>query len=301
MKILVVTKQSKLEWEREKFGLDEKGIRAKYSSEHANLDAILKAHERQLATRKELHTLLPDADFLSMDKLVNPVRNYDAVLSLGGDNSFIYVTHYLDPSIPVIGINSDPGRSLGKLCAWNSSDLARVVRHLQEENYKIEKWPRLQATIDDKSLIPATSEYYFGEDRSKDMSRHVLIHRGKQYEQKSSGIILATGAGSTGWRSSAGRYRHPFGNQFNRTRAQGRFIVREPFQPNTFRFYLDQLTGEQRYTGKLEPGEEIILHSLNDGKGYATADSWEEYAFPRGSTAVVKISDQPLRVIVPAQ
>ncbi|MEK6964432.1 MAG: hypothetical protein AABX70_08490 [Nanoarchaeota archaeon] len=286
-KILVVTKQSKVEWEQEKFDLDEEGIRAKYSAEHANLDAILKAHERQLDTRQELHELLPTADFVAMNHLTQPVTDYDQVISLGGDNSFSYVTHHLT-STPIIGINSDPGRSTGALCTWNSTHLKEVVDQLLLGNYQTQEWTRLQATINGEPFTSATSEYFFGERERDQMSRHVVVYRGREYEEKNSGIIIATGAGSTGWYRSSG------GKAFGKTERKAAFLMTEPYlEPN--RSETDVL-----HQGELELGEELILHSLNDADGRASADSWEKKPFNRGSKAVVRISDQPLRVIVPA-
>ncbi len=288
MKILIVAKESKYEWERKKFGLSHEEIVKKYGAEGANLEAILKSHESQTASKAKLMQLLPDADITSISGIKRRIFGYDLVIAFGGDNSFQYVSHYVGET-PIMGINSDPSRSVGALCAWSVSNLADAINAINSAKYAIENWITLQAEIDGVPLMPATSEYFFGEDRRKDMSRHVMIYRGKRFEQKNSGIVIATGAGSTGWYDSAGRYIFQKSNKVPKTEQRAVFVITEPYHPKAD----DVLAGE------LLPGEELVLYSLNDAKGYATADSWEEYDFSRGKKAVIKISDKPLRVVVP--
>jgi hypothetical protein len=291
-KVLIVTKESKYEYERAKFNLSHDEILRKYSGEKANVEAILKSHDAQVASRQELRKLLPDSPVISLSSpdLRNIVNRYDTVIAFGGDNSFSYVSHFLD-SIPIMGINSDPSRSVGALCAWDARRLDETIRSLQEGKFEIEEWTRLTAQLNGTTLSPATSEYFFGEDRRKDMSRHLMVYRGTEIETKGSGVIVSTGAGSTGWYDSAIRFLHPNGKNFLKTEEKAAFVVTEPY-----RFRADP---RHVYEGEILPDEEIVLHSLNDGSGYATSDCWEEYDFFRGKRAAVKISEEPLRVITP--
>jgi len=288
MKVLIVAKESKYEWERKKLGLSHDELVAKYSAEGANLEAILKGHERQTNSLARLVQLLPDADTLKMSGLKDNIQGYDLVIAFGGDNSFQLISHYVG-NVPIMGVNSDPERSTGALCAWSASRLEEVVSAIKNNVFATESWIRLNATIDGVPLTQATSEYFFGEDRRKDMSRYVMVYRGKRFEQKSSGVIIATGAGSTGWYDSAGRYIFQKSNEIPKTEQRAVFIITEPYHPKAD----DVLAGE------LLPGETLVIYSLNDAKGYATTDSWEEYDFSRGRKAVIEISDKPLRVIVP--
>ncbi|MBI4440635.1 hypothetical protein HY639_00560 [Candidatus Woesearchaeota archaeon] len=286
-KIIIVTKNSKYEYEQQKFGLSHDELLAKYNGEHANLQAILSSHERQLVSRERLKELFPQATLMSMHDLTTPIKCYDLVISFGGDNSFTYTSHFVG-NAQLMGVNADPGRSVGALCPW--TDLEMIADHLEHGAYSTEQWPRLQATIGNIALASATSEYFFGERLRKDMSRYVLVYRGREYEQKSSGIIIATGAGSTGWYDSAGRYFYPNGNQFAKTTQKAAFIIAEPYRYRR---------KPMPFAGDVLPGEELIIHSLHDAEGYASSDSWEEYAFSRGKTAVIRLSHHPLQVIVP--
>lgn len=290
MKILIITKQSKYEYERQKFGLSHEQIIKKYKNEDANLNAILHSHESQVISRRIIKELFPDADFISMQELKNKIQGYDLVISFGGDNSFSYASHFIGKT-PMAGVNSDPIRSTGALCSWSAKDLNNFSEKIKKGDYKIEKWTRIIAEIDGKELTPATSEYFFGEKNRKDMTRHVLVYRDKRYEQKNSGIIISTGAGSTGWYDSANKYIYPNGNRFSKTEKKAVFVITEPYR---YSAKIDDVLA-----GEIWPGEQLEIHSLNDGQGYSTSDSWEEYDFQRGRKAIVRISEQPLNVIVP--
>lgn len=293
-KILVVNKLTKYEYEREKFGLDHEGICRKYQSEHANLGAILKSHDEQLQARLKFGELLTSKsicfDTVMMGEVKQEIKGYDLVASFGGDNSFSYLSHFVE-DIPIMGINSDPTRSVGALCLWSAAELEDIVSKIYNQDFTINGWTRLSALIDSKQISGATSEYFFGEKMRKEMSREILEYRGKSYELKGSGLLIVTGAGSTGWFESAGRYIFPNGARFPKTEKKAVFLSTEP--------YLYKGNANTINTGEIMEGEEIVIHSLNDGHGYASSDSWEEYDFMRGNTAVVKIDEKPLRVVSP--
>ena len=289
-RILVVAKQSKYEYEKEKFGLSHEQICEKYIGEHANLEAILASHDAQLSARKLFRQLMPEAEMVMMNEVREKIKGYDMAVSFGGDNSFTYLGHFLD-EIPVVGMNSDPGRSVGALCMWSAKDLNEFVQRIRRGEYRIEEWTRLQAVVDGAEIERATTEYFVGEKLRKDMSRHVMVYHGREYEQKSSGLIVVSGAGSTGWYDSANKFLFPNGNRFPKTDKKGVFIVTEP--------YLYKSRGDGLYCGELLPGEELTLYSLNDGAGIVSVDCWHEHDFSRGKKAVIKISEQPLRTVVP--
>jgi NAD+ kinase len=42
------------------------------------------------------------------DELQSPIRDVDLVITVGGDGTLLQASHYLDSSVPVLGVNSDP-------------------------------------------------------------------------------------------------------------------------------------------------------------------------------------------------
>jgi NAD kinase len=295
MKVLIVAKHSKYEWERKKFNLSHEQIVHKYSKERANLDAILQANDKQKEAR-DLFSNIMNADMVMMDAVEDTIKGYDLVVVLGGDNSFTKVSHFINNDTVILGVNSDPDRSDGHLLPYSITDNQSVFdlcEIIDFEQFITHEWPTLEATLDGKKIVPATSEYFFGERQRNKMSRHILVYEGNEYEQKSSGIIITTGAGSTGWFSSANidpKTRKPYRDSWLPELNTVAFTVTEPFNNGARLNNFGNIGGYY--------GEEITLYSLNDDDGMVSVDSWEEYGFQRGSEAKIKIG-KPLNVVVP--
>ena len=67
----------------------------------------------------------------------------DLVCSLGGDGTFLRTASVIkSPSLPILGINTDPARSVGHLCsskvAWKQKqeDVSGLMKHLDRENFE---------------------------------------------------------------------------------------------------------------------------------------------------------------------
>ncbi|MHA2280158.1 MAG: hypothetical protein ACXAC5_04690 [Promethearchaeota archaeon] len=224
-----------------------------------------------------------------MDTINATIKGYDIVVVLGGDNSFTKVSHFIDNNTAILGINSDPERSVGYLLNYCVSTIQSII-DLREiidfEQFTISEWPRLEATLDGEPIIPATSEYFFGERQRNKMSRHVIVYDGKEYEQKCSGAILATGAGSSGWFKSASGYA-----PFKPTEQRAMIGITELYNSNSHSAFFPQFV-------PFNANQEVILYSLNDDDGLVSVDSWDEYKFLRGSEARIRLG-KPLNVVVP--
>lgn len=49
-----------------------------------------------------------DCETLFHNELSRPIRNVDLVVTVGGDGTLLQASHFMDDSIPVVGVNSDP-------------------------------------------------------------------------------------------------------------------------------------------------------------------------------------------------
>ena len=45
---------------------------------------------------------------MQRNHLSNPIRDVDLVITVGGDGTLLRASHFLDSSIPILGVNSDP-------------------------------------------------------------------------------------------------------------------------------------------------------------------------------------------------
>jgi hypothetical protein len=288
-KLIVVPKESKLEWDMRALGLNHNELVERYQREEVDLNRILESHERQKHALQVVTASLNPNQIVSRAAFTAEVaKSASIVVALGGDNHFQFVSHRLLDT-PIIGVNSDPMQSEGALTSVEASDFPRALQLLRDGRFDVEAWTRLEAFLDGVSVGYATSDIFLGEARRQEMSRHILHKDGLVEEQKCSGIIIATGAGSTGWYSSACRYYFPEGNVFSKSGDTARFIVAEP--------YRGKLSGFSLLEGELHVGQELVVKSLNDSHGVLLLDALSEHSFARGDTAKIVIGSHPLRVV----
>jgi len=289
-KIIIVPKMSKFEYDIHRLNLNQEQMINQYKKEKVDVEKIIQSHERQHNNLNVLKDRIPQATIISREHMNREhANNADLVIPFGGDNHFQYVSHFLDKTT-ILGVNSDPFLSEGALTSIRSDKIDEAIERIKSGNFTIENWTRLQVWLNETKVNNyAISEIFIGEERRRDMSRHILEINRKKEEQKSSGIIITTGSGSTGWYDSSIRYLFPEGNKFDKKEKYARFLITEP--------YRGKLNGYSMLEGKLDYGQELNLYSLNDSQGNLLIDCLDEFKFLRGDRVKIKISDHPLRVI----
>lgn len=299
-RILVVAKLSKLKWDQQHTGLSQTELSAYYERQGESSSAIVTSHLRQAQVVKDLTRELSPSQFVSITKLsADRVKNCDLVIALGGDDHFKHVSHWIDDDTPVLGVNSDVDSSEGNILSCSAAALPQVLHDLECGAYRLEPWTRLRLKVDGKDIGPAIGEVVLAKRDFRLMSRHILEVEGERVVQKSSGLLISTGTGSSGWFTSAGLYLAPNGREFPRTALHAHFELREPH----VRFV--EHDGERtiqlppHVEGELLQGAILKITSLNNSDGIATRDSIDTIPFGRGSIAEVRIDHKPLWVVTP--
>lgn len=288
-KIIIVPKLSKYELDMHIHNLSHQEVIDKYTNEGIDVERILKSHERQKQSLEKLKKLFPEEHFILRDNLTKEMaKTADLIISLGGDNHFTYLSHYIEDNL-ILGINSDPIGSDGALTNFTIDSFEKLVDKIKQGDFEVEEWTRLEAIVNNRKTNLVTSEVFIGENERKNMSRHILKLGNKKEEQRGSGFLISTGAGSTGWYDSALRYLHKNGKTFKKTEKIARFLLTEPFR--------GKKSGFSMLHGVLKPEQELELHSLNDTNGKLILDSHKEYDFNMGAKVIIRISDKPLRVV----
>lgn len=288
-KIVLVPKQTKLQYDMHTSGLTRQDVIEKYNREGMNTATILESHELQLDNLARLRELLRPTVLLREELSRDALAPFGLVIAFGGDNHFQYVSHFLDDK-PILGINSDPVRSDGALVQFTLDSFTHFLPFLADAT--TENWTRLAVMLNGKDIPTlCLSEIFAGEYGRQDMSRYLIQHGDINEMHKNSGLIIATGCGSTGWYGAACKYLHPEGNTFPKAQAQAVFLATEPFE--------GRLSTGRTDEGYLVSGQELVIRSLNDHRGILSLDSLDSYEFNNGSIARVRISDKPLIVVVP--
>ncbi|MDA3649756.1 hypothetical protein LZ318_34785 [Saccharopolyspora indica] len=118
----------------------------------------------------------------------------DVVVVVGQDGLVANAAKYLDGQ-PVIGIDPEPDRNAGTLVAHAPDDLPDLLRSTGE----VEERTMVQAQLDDGQRLLALNEIFVGHPGHQ-TARYELQPPGSGTEaQASSGVIVASGTGATGW------------------------------------------------------------------------------------------------------
>ena len=120
----------------------------------------------------------------------------------GQDGLVANVAKYLDGQ-PVIGLNLEPGVLVPHLPAAAADLLADVAAG----RAALEQRTMAVARLDDGQELLALNEVFVGH-ASHQSARYSLRVGERAERQSSSGLIVATGTGATGWAASIHRERH---------------------------------------------------------------------------------------------
>ena len=292
MRILVALKRSKWERDLNRFG-SPAAVRRLYDIQNDAYERIFSSHERQLETIRAIRHAIPNATFVNREDLPNAAfRDFDCVVSIGGDNHFVYVSGFLPTGVPIVGINSDPLTSHGSLLHFSAASFVEGI-HTGGRHIITEQWNRISCQIEtldgEKTHTHASTSEISVRNAFPDLiSRYIIrLERVTLEEQKSSGLILATGAGSTGWYRNC----HSMAEQNDVV-----FAKDAPF----FRTIARELGATHRYqlrTAQVNEGEVLELVSEMDGQISIDTHPEFTFAFPPGATARFRLSDEPLLVV----
>lgn len=124
----------------------------------------------------------------------------DIVVVLGQDGLVANSLKYLENQM-VIGVNPDLFRWDGVLLPFEVSDLNLVVQDVLKKKMKIKEVSMAKAILNDGQSICAVNDIFIGQ-KTHVSSRYNIKLGTRQEDQSSSGIIISTGLGSTGWLKS---------------------------------------------------------------------------------------------------
>jgi hypothetical protein len=126
----------------------------------------------------------------------------DIVVAVGPDGLVANVAKYLDGQ-PVIGVNPEPERNPGVLVRHSPPAVAGLLR---QPLSTVER-SMVAALLDDGQEIVGLNEVYLGHVTHQSARYTLSTVDGRRERQSSSGVVVGTGTGATGWLSSLARGR----------------------------------------------------------------------------------------------
>jgi NAD kinase len=228
----------------------------------------------------------------------------DLVITVGPDGLVINVAKYLAAQ-PILAVNPDPARIDGVLIPFVCAELRSCVERALADKVKIARISIAKATLNDGQTLYGVNDLFIG-PRNHGSARYRLEFAGRQEQQSSSGIIISTGAGCTGWLRSivtgAWQVAQYFGavgeppspEQLALGWESDRlwFSVREPFVSRT--------SAASIVFGQLAPGQELVITSHMPESGVIFSDGIEtDYlSFNSGLIARIGLAERKAHLIV---
>jgi NAD kinase len=258
------------------------------------IDGIDQAHARQRSALAAVLSAIPSRWRRSRVERGDLARFVfepdDIVIACGQDGLVANVAKYLRGQ-PVIGINPDPAAYDGVLVRHASRDAGDLLADTHAGRARVEARTTVVACTDDGQRLLALNEVFVGH-RSHQSARYRIQVAELEERQSSSGTIVATGTGATGWARSIHRERRAECALPSPTDARLVYFVREAF-PSV-------RTGTTLTGGILGPSDTLaIVSELNEG-GVLFGDGIEEdrITLPWGMRVVVRAAEERLALVV---
>lgn len=304
-KIVLVTRRTRLEELIQRFNT--RG-QAKFYIEHS--DGNFAEYEQEHDTyHRALDRLRKDLDLgiprQQLDRALVPTYSFgssDLVVTLGQDGLVANTAKYA-AGLPLIGVNPDPARFDGVLLPFDAQNAVLGIHAALEGHAATRGVTLAEVTLNDGQRLMAFNDFFIGA-RTHVSARYQLTVGDVGEAQSSSGLLVSTGAGSTGWMSSvfnmaAGVARFTGGQSGDGIRLDWDdprllFAVREPF--------VSKHSSANLVAGLLDPEITFTVESRMPSGGVIFSDGMESdfLDFNSGATATVRTAAQQALLVVPA-
>lgn len=244
-----------------------------HESHHRSVDAARRA-VRVLGLRGRFVHKIGDAR----------VRDYDLVVTLGGDGTLLTASHAVGRDQPVLAINSAPGTSMGYFCAGSGDQVTEVLASAIAGSLRETSLTRMQLDVDGRTFHRRVlNDVLFCHANPAAATRYFLAHAGRQEAHLSSGLWVGPAAGSTAaQRSAGGRVLPPSSKKLQ-------YVVREPYLGRDVRLRLTK--------GLVREGESlVVLSQIREGMLYVDGHELARKV-DIGSEIRLFRSDEPLTLL----
>jgi NAD kinase len=302
-KIILVTRKTRLDELIERFNTESQ---AKFYIEHAGGDfsAYLLEHQVYQRSLEEVRRAIETGLKIQvMDRSLVPTYLFskqDLVVTLGQDGLVANTAKYAAGQ-PILAVNPDAERFDGVLLPLLPAGLKSALERVTSNRARIRPITMAEARLKDGQRLLAFNDLFIG--ARTHVSARYRIRQGQRGEnQSSSGIIVSTGAGSTGWLSSifnetagilayfGGAPVAPMRMEWEEERLL--FVVREPF--------VSRHSQAAIVMGLVVPGDPLALESQMPSGGVIFSDGIEadHLDFNSGAIASIGIAPEKANLVV---
>lgn len=302
-KIVLVTRKTRLEHLIERFNT---AAQAKFYIEHAGGDfgEYQREHDAYRRSLERVRQTLEGAMKLQqIDRGMVPTFSFflsDFIVTLGQDGLVANTAKYVGGT-PILAVNPDAERFDGVLLPFAPEQLENALGAALQGECKVREVTLAEARLNDGQHMLAFNDLFLGA-RTHISARYSIEWSGVSEAQSSSGVLVATGAGCTGWVSSAfnmasglvalcgGGTIKPVQLAWDEKRLL--FVVREPF--------VSRHSKAGIVAGILEREQKLVLESHMPSGGVIFSDGIEDdfLEFNSGSRVTIGVAAEPARLMV---
>lgn len=224
----------------------------------------------------------------------------DLIITLGQDGLVANTAKYVGTQ-PIVGMNPDPARFDGVLLPFLPDETEHTVKLVLSDRAVFRSVTLALALLHDGQRLLAFNDLFIGA-RTHVSARYKIKFGEQEVAHSSSGIIVSTGAGSTGWLSSVfnmatgvarlGGGTPPRPVTFDWSDGRLYFVVREPFA--------SRHSSTDLIAGVIEPARELWVESLMPSGGVIFSDGMEQdfLRFDSGVRTCIRIAENQARLVI---
>lgn len=215
-----------------------------------------------------------------------------------GQDGLVANTAKYSNNLPIIAVNPDTERYDGILLPFNTEDFIQGVEKVLTNKFDSKIMRFAEAKLNDGQSLLAFNDLFIGAS-SHVSARYNITFKNKTEQHSSSGIIVSTQAGSTGWLSSIFNMAYGVANMFekNLTLKQPKlkendllFTVREPFK---------SIRTQTEMTAGIIRNNTLTIESFMPNNGIIFSDGVEKdfLKFNSGSIATIGIAKETANIV----
>jgi len=217
-----------------------------------------------------------------------------------GQDGLVANTAKYSNGCPIVAVNPDKNRYDGILLPFDTSNFVQGIENvITDSSFKTKTVRFAEAKLNDGQRLLAFNDLFIGAS-SHVSARYKISFNDKTEEHSSSGLIVSTPAGSTGWLSSIFNMAYGVTSMFEKNLKPKRpklkdnellFAVREPFQS------IRTQTGIA--AGIIKNQNHLTIESLMPTSGIIFSDGLETdfLKFNSGSIATIGIAPETAKLV----
>jgi hypothetical protein len=201
------------------------------------------------------------------------------------------VAKYLTGQV-VVGIDPEPGRNPGVLVPHRPDAVGPLLAQAVAADVGLHVQARVmvQAELDDGQRLCALNEVFVGHPSHQSARYRVAAADGRRERHSSSGVLIGTGTGSTGWCRSAWLERHSPLTLPRYDEPRLSWFVREAWP--------SPATGTDCTEGLIDEGEELVIVAESDLVIVGDGIEADSLSLTWGQQVSIRLADQRLHLLV---